>query len=105
MTGKRRSPGTTALLFIVAAAVFAQQPSERKEISISKEIKSQYVGVYQVGPGGNLMITLEGDQVLAQQTGQPKIPVFPEAEGKFFARTLDAQLQFEKDNNSKVAYL
>ena len=103
MTGKRLF--TTALLFIVAAAVFAQQPSERKEISLSREIKLQYVGVYQVGPGVNLMITLEGDQVMTQQTGQPKIPVFPEAEGKFFARTVDAQIQFEKDNNGKVAYL
>ena len=47
-------------------------------------------------------MTLDGEQMMTQLSGQPKLPVFAEADGKFFLKVVDAQLEFVKDANGKV---
>ncbi len=76
--------------------------SERKEIKLSPEVLRQYVGEYQLAPGAVLSVILTGDQLETQLTGQPKLPVFPEAENRFFLKVVDAQLEFTKDQSGKV---
>jgi hypothetical protein len=49
-----------------------------------------------------MTITLDGEQLLTQLSGQQKIPVFAEADTKFFLKVVDAQLEFLKDANGKV---
>ena len=61
-------------------------PPPKKEITVSPQILAKYVGTYELQPGFDLVITLEGDQLVTQATGQAKIPVFAESETKFFAR-------------------
>jgi hypothetical protein len=50
------------------------------------------------------VITLEGDQLYSQATGQPKVPIFAETETKFFLKVVDAQVEFFKDESGKVLY-
>lgn len=76
--------------------------SERKEIKLSPEVLKQYVGDYEIAPGATLSLTLDGDQLSAQLTGQPKFPVFAEAQNLFFYKVVDAQLEFTKDASGKV---
>jgi hypothetical protein len=78
---------------------------ERKEITLSPDILSQYVGTYELRPGFDLMITLEGDQLISQVTGQGKNPIFAETETKFFLKVVDAQIEFFKDESGKVSHL
>src|SRR5207244_12917859 len=70
---------------------------ERKEITVSPKTLSAYAGTYELRPGFNLVVTLEGDQLTAQATGQPKFPLFAETETKFFLNVLDAQIEFVKN--------
>src|SRR5262249_49349648 len=53
-------------------------PSERKEITLSKEVLARYTGTYDLTPAFSISITLEADQLMEQATNQPKAPIFPE---------------------------
>ncbi|MBK9391222.1 MAG: serine hydrolase [Bacteroidetes bacterium] len=75
------------------------------EIKLSPDILSRYVGNYELVPGFILAITVEGDRIFSQATGQGKIEIYPETETKFFLKVVDATLDFSKDdagNYSKV---
>ena len=76
----------------------------RKEIAVSPAILAAYVGTYELKPGFDLTITLEGSQLMAQATGQPKFPLFAESETNFFLKVVDAQVEFGKDEKG-VTYL
>lgn len=70
---------------------------ERKEIAVPRKILEQYTGTYELRPGFDLVVTLEGDQLMTQATGQPKFPVFAESETKFFLKVVDAEIEFGGD--------
>ena len=69
-------------------------PSERKEITLDPKVLSRYVGGYQLGPG--MLITLEGNQLISKLGNQGPVPIFPESETMFFAKVVDAQIEFPK---------
>ena len=52
------------------------------------------MGEYELGPGFNIEVMLDGDQLMVQATGQPKIPIFPESETRFFLKVVEAELEF-----------
>jgi CubicO group peptidase (beta-lactamase class C family) len=78
---------------------------ERKEIAVSPKILAQYRGTYELGPGFELVITQEGDQLFSQATGQDKFPLFAESETKFFLKVVDAEIEFFKDDKGAVTHL
>lgn len=80
-------------------------PSERREITLPKEVLARYVGTYEVSPDFSIVITLEGDQLMAQATHQPKFPLFAESETKFFLKVVDAQIELSKDPTGAVSSL
>ena len=79
-----------------------QLASERQEITIPRETLAAYVGTYELTPQIKLMMTLDGDQLMTQLSGQPKFPVFAESETEFFLKVVDAQLTFVKDEKGAV---
>lgn len=75
------------------------------EIKLSPEILSRYAGNYELMPGFVLAVTIEGDRIFSQATGQGKVEIFPETETKFFLKVVEATLDFVKDeagNYNKV---
>jgi hypothetical protein len=52
--------------------------------------------------GAVMDIALEGDQLTAQLTGQPRFPIFPMGGDRFFWKVVDAQIEFQKDENANV---
>jgi CubicO group peptidase (beta-lactamase class C family) len=83
----------------------APPPKEHKEIAVDAKLFDGYVGQYQLAPGFILTITREDDKLFAQATGQPKFQVFPEGEGDFFYKVVDAQITFETDNSGRAISL
>jgi CubicO group peptidase (beta-lactamase class C family) len=77
-------------------------PSERKEITLGPKILEQYVGTYELGPKINMMITLDGGQLISQVSGQGKLPLFATSERKFFLKVVDAEIEFGKDDKGAV---
>jgi hypothetical protein len=73
-----------------------------EEVKVAPEVLKAYEGVYQLQPGVTMTITLDGDQLQSQLTGQGKVAIYPEADGRFFLKVVEAELFFEKDAAGKV---
>jgi CubicO group peptidase (beta-lactamase class C family) len=82
-----------------------QLPWERREVAISPEVLREYVGTYQIAPDFDIVMTLEGYQLMTQATGQPKFPLFAESENKFFLKVVDAQVEFIRNAQGVVTHL
>jgi CubicO group peptidase (beta-lactamase class C family) len=80
-------------------------PSERKEIAVSPAILEKYVGTYELMPNFDIVVTLEGSQLMSQATGQSKFPMFAESETKFFLKVVDAEVEFFKNDKGDVTNL
>ncbi len=92
------SPGDIASK--LAALVYGEKvvlPSERKEVTVDPKLLDGYVGNYELAPKFILTVTREGDRLITQATGQPKVPIFAESEREFFAKVVDAQITFVTD--------
>ena len=77
----------------------------RTEVKLSSEALKQYVGAYRMRPGVSMTITLNGDQLESQLTGQESVPLFAEASDKFFPKVVLAELDFVRDSGGKVSSL
>ncbi len=75
---------------------------QHKEITLPAGTLARYVGTYQMPANAELSVTLEGNQLKAQLTGQPAFPIFAESETLFFYKVVEATLEFQKDANGAV---
>jgi hypothetical protein len=79
--------------------------SERTAIAVAPATLAAYPGTYEVQPGFAIVITLEGDQLMAQATGQPKFPLVAETGTRFYLKVVDAQIDFLRDSGGGVTRL
>ena len=77
----------------------------RTEIELAADVLAQYVGVYELAPGFDLTLRVDGGQVTAQATGQGAFPIYAEAEDRFFARVVDIEIEFVRDAGGEVSGL
>lgn len=75
------------------------------QIALSPSQLQDYVGEYPLAPDFVLTVMRQGDQLLAQATGQGALPIFPSAPGKFFAKITDIRIDFRRDEHGKVKSL
>lgn len=81
------------------------RPVVRTAIKLDRKVLARYVGTYELTPTFSVTFSLEGDQLMTQATNQPKFPVFPESETKFFLKVVDAEVEFFSDDKGRVSYL
>lgn len=79
--------------------------SERREIALAPEVLERYAGSYALRPGLDMVVTVENGRLMTQLGPQPKVPIFPESTTSFFARVVDAQIEFRMDAAGKVTGL
>ena len=79
-----------------------EAPKGHTEVKVAPEILKGFVGTYQLNKHADLIVSLEGGQLSVQLTGQPRFPVFPEAENKFFLKVVEAQLEFVRGAGGAV---
>lgn len=73
-------------------------PTHQK-ITVQTHILEQYAGEYELAPEFSLTITVVGNRIFAQGTGQGSNEIYPESETKFFLEIVDAQIEFIKDTS------
>jgi CubicO group peptidase (beta-lactamase class C family) len=79
--------------------------SERKAVLVQADTLAKYIGTYELSSNFSVVITLEGNQLMAQATKQPRLPIFPESETKFFYKVVDAQIEFFKNDQGQTTHL
>jgi CubicO group peptidase (beta-lactamase class C family) len=75
----------------------------RKIVKVESSLLQTYTGKYNFAPQVFLTVTLEGDQLFVQLTGQPKFQVYSESQNKFFLTVVDAEVEFAKDETGQVS--
>ena len=80
-------------------------PPVRTEVEVDPAIYEEYAGRYQLAKGVLVTVTRENDQIFIQLTGQPRLEIFPESEGSFFLRAVQAQVSFGRDSRGTVDHL
>ncbi len=77
-------------------------PEAKKEITLSNAILKQYVGKYELAPNFIVEVTVDGQQIFGQATGQGKFEVFAENETTFFAKVAALKVVFNKNETGEV---
>lgn len=83
----------------------APLPSVSTEIKVPSEILKKYVGTYELTPNFALEVTVDGQQIFCQATGQQKFEIFAKSETSFFLKVIDAKIDFNVDAEGKVTSL
>lgn len=81
------------------------KPSVHVEVPVDVAILAQYVGKYELTPGVQFDVILDSGQLKIRLANQPRFPVYPESETKFFYKAVDAQITFVKDESGRVTGL
>ena len=106
--GNLNGSGPSGIATKIAALAHGEKvvlTEERKEVVVPAKILADYVGSYELAPGFLFVVTLEGNQLVTQITGQPKVPIFAESETMFFPKVVDAEIEFFKNEKGQVTYL
>jgi hypothetical protein len=92
-------------LLVGSSSVTVAQDKGNKEITVAPQVLLQYAGVYELAPNFKMMITVEGTQLMAQASGQPKLAAYARSETRFFFKEIDAEIEFFKDDKGVVSRL
>ncbi len=87
-----------------AAAELAHADAERT-VAVPSAVLAQYVGTYELQPGFTIAITLEGDQLIAQATGQDPATLNALSETRFFIQEAHIELAFNRNDAGAVESL
>jgi serine-type D-Ala-D-Ala carboxypeptidase/endopeptidase len=71
-------------------------PKAQTEITLAPGKLDELVGKYELTPQMTFTVTRDGDTLKVQLTGQAPLPVYPYAVNRFFAKAVDAQIDFER---------
>lgn len=101
------NPGTNASLIseYLLWPDMTKQSVIDAEISLDQKLLNSYVGRYDYGQGMLLIVSLEGNQLYAQLTGQPKFPIFPSSKNEFYWKVVDANVTFVADEKGNVTHV
>ncbi|NVD37276.1 serine hydrolase [Ensifer sp. HO-A22] len=83
----------------------AHAPVQRIAITVDPATYDAYLGTFRLAPGFDLTVFRDGNRLFAQATGQGPIELFAEAEHRFFAKSVDAQMTFKVGAGARAASL
>ncbi|HVT28186.1 MAG TPA: serine hydrolase [Lacipirellulaceae bacterium] len=86
----------------IACGEKVEQSTAPHIVKVAPEVLKKYEGVYAITPQFALTVTLEGNKLMVQATGQQKFQIYPESRTKFFYKVVDAQLTFVPGKNGKA---
>src|SRR5262249_47429352 len=107
-------------------AVLKEAP-KRVAVKLSRATLSQYVGIYTLPSGAdlivtpnarvrlaiplpgakhaNIVITNSGDQLQWELPGVPPVPLFAESDSTFFTTVFESQLKFHRDPQDQTLHM
>ena len=84
----------------------ALPPKPRTAIDLPANAIAPYVGVYELGPGLQLDVTMRDGALYAKSTtGGDALRLWPESARDFFVKEVDAQVSFTRDSSGTVTGL
>jgi bla regulator protein BlaR1 len=79
-----------------------KKPAERVAIKLPAAALDKYVGTYRLNEQTFFDVKREGESLMVKITGQPPFEIFPERDGYFFWKVVDAQIEFSNDGTGSA---
>ncbi len=103
----KTADGKKQVIFItgsesVGKEVNKPMPEARKEVTLSNKVLRLYAGKYELAPNFIVEVTVDGNQIFAQATGQGQLELFAEDETNFFAKAAPIKVKMNKSTSGKV---
>jgi len=92
-------------IYDVSAGKKVTPVAVQKPVAVPVTKLQRYVGRYELSPALIFDITVKGEVLQAQLTGQPTITVLPSSETRFFYRVVKAEIEFTIEADGKVSKL
>ena len=102
LTFRRTSREAAAELVEAVELRRAEQERPRIPVMLSAETLRRYVGRYDMSETKRLTVTLEGDRLFFEMTGQRRFEMFAEAEARFFLTVAAVQISFIEDASGRI---
>lgn len=80
-------------------------PEQKKEIQLEEALLKEYVGEYQLAPNFSIIVSVEGNKLKGQATGQPAFELFAEKKDLFFLKVVEAKIEFLRNEKGEVSEL
>ncbi|HEX5049421.1 MAG TPA: DUF3471 domain-containing protein, partial [Gammaproteobacteria bacterium] len=77
-------------------------PGGRTEVQLPAEALLDYAGAYPLAPNVTLTVSVVKGALISRATGQAEVPLYAEAKDKFFARAVDATVEFVRGADGNV---
>ncbi|TNF43573.1 MAG: serine hydrolase, partial [Bacteroidetes bacterium] len=104
--GKIKSLSAITTSFQSPEWIKTDKPIElKKDIQLTEEQLKKYAGKYELMPEFILTISTEGTKVFIQATGQGKSEIFATELHKFYSKIVNAQIEFQTDENGNITGL
>jgi D-alanyl-D-alanine carboxypeptidase len=97
----RMSRDLSAILF----GKHYESPVEHHAVDLNPDIYDGYAGRYELGPGLVVVVSRDVNRLMIQSTSPAKTELFPESETRFFAKDVDAVINFVKGTQGKATQL
>src|SRR5690606_9108500 len=83
----------------------ASIPAPREVVEVAETALAGHEGSYELVPGVIIEVTVDGGNLHARITGQPRYRVFPVSDNRFFYRVVEAELEFVVDDTGTTTGL
>ena len=74
-------------------------------IKVSPSVVAAYAGVYALGPGRDITVSVVDDLVFVRGLNEPKVPLIPTSATVFMSTTTSAGFEFVKDKQGTVTHV
>jgi len=79
------------------------QPQQKA--AVNPDVYDDYKGQYRLDVGLMIKVIKEGDKLMAQAEGRPKMELVPESATDFYLKEMDARLSFQRDESGIVNHI
>jgi len=90
-------PSPSELALKLAALAVGQPFREPVPVKVAAQILDRHVGVYRIDEKQTRVVQRDGDHLVTQRTGGPKVEAYPLSETEFFYRETSDRIRFVRD--------
>lgn len=101
----KKAISITLILLAATLVTFGQDKDKETEVKVDPKIYDTYVGEYAINDKVAIFISKDGDKLMGEAAGKPKIQLVPQSETRFLIKEAKAEVEFVKNDKGKVTHL
>ena len=104
-TERALSPDTDLLEDVCENEKDQRHFSQAAGVAVSPAVLAPYAGTYEMAPGRDAVVVVEGDLLYVRGLNEPKLPLLAQSETHFLSTATPTGFEFVKDAQGRVTHL